>query len=229
MAVTRTSVATQVSDALRARLAAAEDGWQHGDRIPPEAELSAQFGVGRSSVREAIRVLANEGWLEVRQGSGTFVRRGPESHRPLMNRLKRARVIEVFEARHGLEVEASRLAALRRTDDDLELIHRCLARRQDNERRGRQQAFIDADIDFHVAVVAAAHNQVMVDLFDLLAGSLRESLQLLSTHDILSEEAGSAHAELAKAIRAGDPDEAAAAARRQFSTTEAVLRSTTPA
>lgn len=224
MAVTRTSVVTQVSDALRARLAAAEDGWQHDDRIPPENELSAQFGVGRSSIREAVRVLANEGWLEVRQGSGTYVRRGPQAPEPFLTNLNRARVIEVFEARHGLEVEASRLAALRRTDEDLEAIDRCLARRRDNERRGRQQAFVDSDIDFHLAVVAASHNQVVVELFDSLAGALRESLQVLSAHDVLSQEASAAHAELAKAIRAGDPERAAAAARQQFSTTEAVLR-----
>lgn len=224
MTVTRTSVVTQVSDALRARLAAAEEGWQNDDRIPPETELSAQFGVGRSSIREAVRVLANEGWLEVRQGSGTFVRRGPQTQGPLLSNLTRARVIEVFEARHGLEVEAARLAALRQTDDDLEAIDRCLARRRDNERRDRRQAFLDADIDFHLAVVAASHNQVIVQLFDSLAGALRESLQVLSAHDVLSQEASAAHAELARAIRAGDPERAATAARQQFSTTEAVLR-----
>lgn len=227
MAVTRTSVVDQVSDALRARLAAAEDGWRHGDRIPPEAVLSAQFGVGRSSIREAVRALANEGWLEARQGSGTFVRRGPQSRRALPDQLKRARIIEVFEARHGLEVEAARLAAMRRTDEDLAQIDRCLARRRDNERRGRKQAFIAADIDFHLAVVAAAHNQVIAELFDSLAEALRDSLRVLSAHDVLSEEASAAHADLARAIRAGDPQRAVAAAREQFSTTQGVLERAT--
>ena len=220
----RTSLVMQVAEALRARLASAEDGWRMGDKVPPEHRLSLELGVGRSTIREAVRVLANEGWLEPRQGAGTFVRRNVESSPGLLSQLRRARIIEVLEARQGVEVHAARLAARRRTDDDLARMDETLQRRMDNERRGRVRAFVDADIDFHNAVVRAAHNEVLAGLFDSFAGVLRESMIDLSTHHLGREEAGASHVALADAIRRRDEDGAAEAARLQFGPTEESLR-----
>lgn len=224
MNIQRTSLVTQLSDALRARLSSGEEGWTVGNRIPPEHRLADELGVGRSSIREAVRVLANEGWLETRQGAGTFVRRNAVAPGTLLTHLRRAQIAEVFEARHGLEVEAARLAARRRTTADLAQIDACLRRRLDNGASPRNHTFVDADIDFHIAIVEASHNAVLVNLFDSFVDVLKDSLLELTDHDLVSDEAAAAHIALADAVRAGDPEAAGAAARAQFEPTERSLR-----
>lgn len=224
----RSSLVTQVVDAWRARLSSGEAGWQVGNKLPAEYRLAEDLGVGRSTVREAVRVLANEGWLESRQGSGTFIRRNAEAPAGLLSRLRVARIAEVFEARHGFEAEAARLAALRRTEHDLTHIERCLARRSDSMSRGRTLAFVDADVDFHTAVVRASHNSVLIDLFASFTEVLTEALIDLHSNNLTSDESTRAHHLLAAAIREGDPVAAQAAARAQFHDTPDGLDSGAP-
>lgn len=90
-----------------------------GAKLPAEPQLMEELGVGRSTVREAIRMLAHNGILEVRQGDGTFVRTLPSAGEPLPRRLQRAKVREVHEVRLALELEVVRLAAKRRGKRDL--------------------------------------------------------------------------------------------------------------
>lgn len=222
--VRRTSLASQVSDALRARLIAGEEGWRVGEKIPPEHQLSQELGVGRSTIREAVRVLANEDWLETRQGTGTFVLRSAAMPSGLLSRLRRAEMIEVFEARHGLEVEAARLAARRRTPEDLAAIEAALDRRLHTDPADSGRAFVESDIAFHAAVVAACHNSVMIELFGSFATVLAESLLDLTAHHFVSDEATAAHVDLVEAIRAGDAAGAARAAAAQFLSAETSLR-----
>ncbi|NKZ73516.1 GntR family transcriptional regulator [Rhodococcus hoagii] len=100
-----------------------------GERIPTEAELVEQLGVGRGTVREAVRALTYSGILEVRRGYGTFVRSDTETSDALQRRLLQSDHHEVFEVRRALEVEAALLAAQRRTEEDLEAIENALERR----------------------------------------------------------------------------------------------------
>lgn len=96
-----------------------DDGtWPLGQRLPPEPELAEIIGISRNTVREAVRVLTFSGVLEVRQGDGTYVRACAD---PLstMQALARSSVEQALEARGMIEIEASRLAALRRTEADL--------------------------------------------------------------------------------------------------------------
>ena len=89
--------------------------WAVGARLPAETELAQRLEVGRSTVREAVRALVHAGLLETRQGSGTYVRSvTPEAG--WEPRLRRAAVLDAYEVRQALEVQAARLAASRRTD-----------------------------------------------------------------------------------------------------------------
>src|SRR5262245_28791516 len=92
--------------------------WPVGTKLPGETTLAAQLGVGRSTVREAIRALAGAGLLQARQGAGVFVI-ATEPEEDLQTRLRRASVGDVYEIRMMIEVRAAELAAARRTDDDL--------------------------------------------------------------------------------------------------------------
>ena len=121
--VARQSLVEQAADELARLLAAGH--WPIGTRLPGELELGRLLGVGRSTVREAVRSLAAVGMVEARQGAGTFVA-SASPLTPLDRRLRRAGVAEVYEVRMALELEAARLAAARRTDADLAALRAAL-------------------------------------------------------------------------------------------------------
>jgi DNA-binding FadR family transcriptional regulator len=199
--------------------------WQVGARLPAEPELADQLGVGRSTLREAVRALVHAGMLETRQGSGTYVRSmtAESGWEPL---LRRAAVLEVYEVREALEVQAARLAAERRTDSDVTALRTRLAARDNAHELARDGRFVEADLAFHRTVIAAAHNQLLTDMFDSFASVLREALvAIVSDRDLDDVDVAPTHARLVAAIEAGDPRAAEQATREHISPTAAVLRS----
>jgi DNA-binding FadR family transcriptional regulator len=136
-----------------------------GVRLPPEAQLMEQLGVGRSTLREAVRALAHTGFLEVRQGDGTYVRNNRHRDETIEQRLARAEMLEVYEVRHILELGIARLAAKNRTDDDLARMRECLTVRDVADRNCDRRAFLDADLRFHQAVADATKNAVLAELY----------------------------------------------------------------
>jgi len=96
--------------------------WPVGTRIPPEPALVDLLGVGRNTVREAVQSLVHAGLLERRQGSGTYVLSRSELAVTMGRQIADARQRDVVEVRRALEVEAARLAALRRTPDEVRVV-----------------------------------------------------------------------------------------------------------
>ena len=206
--VRRESLADQAAELLMDRILSGE--WELGEKLPGETTLAPQLGVGRSTVREAIRQLAGRGVLTSRQGAGVFVTalEAPEDWDAV---LLRAGIVSVLEARVAIEVEAAALAAERRTPADLRAIRRALARRA--ESRSDIERHVDVDTEFHRAVVAAAHNPVLVEMFDSFTPRVRAAMidMLRLRADFGSDADHLAHVELADAIAARD---VATAARR---------------
>jgi DNA-binding FadR family transcriptional regulator len=208
--------------------------WRVGDRLPAETELADRLGVGRSTVREAVRALVHAGMLETRQGSGTFVL----SLSPGTGwepRLRRAAVLEVYEVREALEVQAARLAAQRRTDADIAALRDSLATRdqslavlgQAGEAVGNER-FVQADLAFHRTVVAAAHNQLLAEMFDSFASVLREALVAVVTdRDLGDVSVAPTHGRLVAAIEAGDGEAAEQATRDHIGPSATILRAQT--
>src|SRR5258708_29346800 len=114
----RHNPADAVARKLQQQLSMGE--YQAGQKLPSEPELMEQFGVGRSTIREAIRILANTGSLSVRQGSGTFVEIQNGIAEPLSQRLRRAGAGDLDGVRQLLEMEAAEKAALHRTEKEIE-------------------------------------------------------------------------------------------------------------
>ncbi len=204
--VTRRPLADQAAELLLERIRAGE--WTLGEKLPGETTLAPQLGVGRSTVREAIRQLAGRGVLATRQGAGVFVTAldVPEDWDTVV---RRADIAAVIEARIGIETEAAGLAAVRRTPADLRAIRRALAARA--ERRSEVEALVDSDTGFHRTVVAAAHNSLLLELFDGFTPRLRQAmidmLRIRKPHD--GDADHRAHVDLVEAI--ADGDQAAAA------------------
>jgi GntR family transcriptional regulator, transcriptional repressor for pyruvate dehydrogenase complex len=199
--------------------------WPVGARLPAETELAQGLEVGRSTVREAVRALVHAGLLETRQGSGTYVRSvTPEAG--WEPRLRRAAVLDAYEVREALEVQAARLAASRRTEADIAALRASLAERERARAGGKDARFIELDLAFHRAVVAAAHNPLLAEMFDSFVAVLREALLAVVTDSGLGDVgADAAHARLAKAIEAGDASAAERATHDHLDPTAAAVRS----
>lgn len=202
----RSSLVQQVIDQIDAQVTAGV--WKVGERIPTEPQLAQQLGVGRNTVREAVRALTHAGVLHCRQGAGTFVLAANELSAAMARRLAAARIRDIVEVRRGLEVEAARLAAERRTARDLDAIDAALAAREQAWSAGRMEEFVEADATLHERIAAAAHNPLLGELYADFGRHLRVGVQE-AVGDRMSADRYVDHGALCAAIRDGDPRTAA--------------------
>lgn len=169
--VRRESLADQAAELLLTRIRDGE--WEVGGKLPGETTLAPQLGVGRSTAREAIRILAGRGILATRQGAGVFLITTDASE-GWATALRRADIVAVIEARTAIEVEAAALAAERHTSEDLKALGDAL-----NE-RGRHRAelseHVETDMAFHRSIVIAAHSPILLELFDGFASRSRQAM-----------------------------------------------------
>ncbi len=162
----RVSLARQVLTAMESMIRSGK--WKVGDRIPAEAELARAFSVSHNTIREALQSLIHMGMLEARPGDGTYVMASDRFAVAVSNRLKESELPQILEARLALEKEIARLAAVKRTDEDLKELENALEAcrkmdgnkyidikmRQENNRlvicfRNSFNGFIQKDIRFN--------------------------------------------------------------------------------
>lgn len=207
--LTKTNLADTAIEAIRGEIFSKR--WAVGEKLPNEATLSETLSVSRGTIREAVRVLASQGLLETRQGSGTYVLSTTDAALPL-TMARRAGLRDLFEARCALDVEAARLAAVRQTPATLATLRTLLAQRGNFE-GGDKAAFIKRDLAFHQAVITASGNRAMVEIYDFFSASIAETIEATLGADI-PEPDMQAHADIIEAIATGDPEQADAAVRR---------------
>jgi GntR family transcriptional regulator, transcriptional repressor for pyruvate dehydrogenase complex len=145
-----------------------------GDRLPSERALAESLGVGRGVVREALKSLGLLGLIEVRLGDGTYL---SNPNGELLTRviewgllLGERRVTDLVEARAIVEVDTARLAALRRSNDDVNDLQVLMARMKNAT---SAKAYVDADIDFHLRIAKASGNSVLADMVSSIQSLLR--------------------------------------------------------
>ena len=148
-----------------------------GDKLPPERDLAQQFGVSRTAVREAVKALREKGFVEAYPGRGTFIMEA-NSHpiRLSLDRMVKAGQGEgsryLTEVRETMEPEIAAMAAERADAEDVAALRECVAV-MDGAKRD-PDAFIEADLDFHLALAEAAANPIILSLIDSIVGLLRE-------------------------------------------------------
>ncbi|MFK0332373.1 FadR/GntR family transcriptional regulator [Rhizobium sp. NPDC090275] len=206
--LSKTNLAETATEAIRAEILSKR--WAVGDKLPNEAALSATLSVSRGTVREAVRVLVSQGLLETRQGSGTYVLSTTDTALPL-TMARRAGLRDLFEARCALDVEAARLAALRHTPQTITTLRKLLVSRGNFE-GGDKIAFIERDLAFHKAMIAASQNRAMIEIYDFFSASIAETIEATLGEDI-PEPDMQAHAAIIDAIATGDAEKADAAVR----------------
>ena len=179
--------------------------WAVGTRIPTELDLATMLGVGRNTVREAVQSLVHSGLLKRRQGSGTYVLANSELTVALGRQIAHVHQKHILEVRRSLEVEAARLAASRRTQTDIATIEALNATRGATFAEGDIEAMVVADLSLHRAIVAAAKNPLLLELYENLIDAIGESIRA----NVETGHPDHTHDALVQAIVAGDHDTAA--------------------
>jgi GntR family transcriptional repressor for pyruvate dehydrogenase complex len=196
-----------------------------GDRLPAERELAERFGVGRGSVREALRELEILGLVEARHGAGTYVRAvdSRELMAPFRSvvALSSAAVDDVVEFRRLFEPQVAALAATNADDEGRALLQSAL-RRYDSA-LGAGHA-VDADVDFHEAVARCTGNPLVVAVHHALAELFAEfRTHLIETSYERDQEVARGHQVVFGAIVAGDAEAARDAMLRHLDQVESSI------
>jgi GntR family transcriptional repressor for pyruvate dehydrogenase complex len=161
---------------------------QPGDRLQSEKELSIYFGVSKTAVREALSALQTAGLIEVKHGSGIFVRSVNEKlTNPLTMKLlaNRENMLQMIELRKGLEPEGAYLAATRADRTDISRLKACLLTMA--ETIERNDNLFASDLAFHRALIKATHNPAYCNVHDTIAVVFNEGMQSSQESMYLSE------------------------------------------
>jgi GntR family transcriptional repressor for pyruvate dehydrogenase complex len=183
-----------------------------GDKLPPERELTKMFGVGRSTLREAISALVLVGYLEVIQGRGTFLRKDFQpanlSAMELSDIQTAASIIDLVEVREILECNAVKLAARRATPDDIRRIIDALEKMK--ETVDDYKRFSEYDFNFHIALARATGNNMILEMMKLIVNKVHEQYDRFNPKTLFQPDKAVFTAEqIVTAITKGEAEQAA--------------------
>jgi GntR family transcriptional regulator, transcriptional repressor for pyruvate dehydrogenase complex len=199
-----------LANELRERILSGE--YPEGTPLPPERELVVQTRMSRTTVREALRILEVQGLIRIRAGraGGAFVQQPGEenvaSSLDLLIRGRRLRLASVHETREAIEPSCARLAALHRTTGDL---RRLEATNDAIANSGDLDDFLKANVDWHIAVATASHNEILTGIMMALSRAIYTAT---NTEGFITDEVRDitvrAHRSVTRAIKDKDPDAA---------------------
>ncbi|WP_428232461.1 FadR/GntR family transcriptional regulator [Flavobacterium sp.] len=204
--INKKSLAEEVASKLQEQISLGH--YKINEKLPIEAELMKSFGVGRSSIREAMKLLANSGLLRIQQGVGTFVQEVNSTREPMDQRLKRASLQDLDEVRQLVELKIAEKAAINRTDDDIIAMKQHLAERMKTAKQGLLEECVEADIQFHIAIAEASKNEILADLYKSISKHLKKEFLTLYPDTKIFEETYTIHEQLLNGIIDQDPKKA---------------------
>jgi GntR family transcriptional repressor for pyruvate dehydrogenase complex len=179
-----------------------------GDQLPSEREMAEQFSVSRTAVREAVKSLYEKGLVEIQTGRGTFIT--SDVDRTLRNTLGWVirtgpgdRLADLTQVREILEPEIAAIAAVGATPDDILGMESPVATM--DKALDDADKFIDADMEFHMALARATHNQLIPTLLDPIVGLLREQRLRIFWMSGGAERGQFHHKRILEAVRHKDP------------------------
>ncbi len=188
-----------------------------GDRLPSQHELARRLGVSRPVLREALQGLASLGMLEIRPGSGVYVRDPGTSVEAdgLIEIATHEMALEVLEARMVVEVAMAGFAATRATDDDFRRMDAVLARLK--RACARKQPTAKAMADFHRVLARASHNSTLFRMNQMLSkANIAQGERVERALPVTTAGQYESHLRLRDAVASGDPDVARLEMRRHL-------------
>lgn len=204
--ISKKSLADEVASRLEQQISLGT--YKPNEKLPVEPELMKMFGVGRSTIREAVKNLTNSGLLRVQQGVGTFVEQVNDNREPLGQRFKRASFEDLDEVRQLLEMKIAEKAALNRSEKDIDTIQHYLSIRKTAAKDGLVEECIETDIQFHVAIAEASKNPILADIYKSTAVHLKKGFLQLYKDTQAFTQTQRLHEQLLESIVAGDAKKA---------------------
>jgi GntR family transcriptional repressor for pyruvate dehydrogenase complex len=226
--VPRTTLTADISRTLVSHLMRGQ--WGEGEKIPPERNLCLRLGVARASLREALKALEIMGLLETRIGDGTYVcSRSQFFAKPLLWAIaggSDAQARELVEARMLIEVELAGLAAERATPEAVDALEQQLARMA--EALDDAEKFVQADVDFHLLLGAAASNSILMNALHLIRNLLQQWILTAASSTGTPAKAYAQHRRILRAIKAHDGTAARKAMRKHLRAMAELLPTSQP-
>lgn len=202
-----------------------------GDKLPSTKELSEQFGVGRSTTREALSALKAMGLIDIRQGGNCTVKSPPLQAQALLPDLQvllnhKESILELLEVRKSLEVSGVAIAALKRDEQDLFDLKQILA--EMSQHMGNEDIGERTDMNFHAVLARSTHNSIMVKLFETISSQLevviRETRRVeIYSNQAVSEQFYKEHQAIFEAIQNQEPELAQARMKEHLLHVESIL------
>lgn len=198
-------------DKIRALIASG--AYSPGDRIPTEKELAERFGIGRSSIREAIKIFNYLGVLDSRAALGTFVRERSNISAEALSWslfLGDDELEELIDLRGGIELWSllTLVAAIKREDgaalETVATLARIVAEMESSAREGRRDDLIEADFQFHYAIVRSSNNELFASLYETLRSFLYGEIKRSQDDYDDPFQICAEHGELLRAFEGGD-------------------------
>jgi len=183
-----------------------------GDKLPTEQAMCAKLGISRATLREVYRRLQSQGYVELENGRGAFVRSksiDPVQQATNWFRLHDAQMREYLEVRMSLDPLAARLAAMKRTEEDIAVLNQIQKEFEDCQKNhdSAQMAILDAR--FHEKIVNITHNELLIALVRLVNYYFEKLRQTSFGIEEHASHAIEPHKRILEAIAAGDADKAA--------------------
>lgn len=175
MQIQRKTLAQEVAERLLDGIS--KDEYTIGEKLPIESELMKIYGVGRSSIREAIKILSIKGILNVQQGVGTFVV-AKNAQESLESQMNKAEIQEVQEVRSLLDSKIAANAAINRTEEDLKTIKKYLDLRTQFAEENLATECYQADINFHLAIAEACGNKLLREIYKVATKHILSSFEI---------------------------------------------------
>ncbi|MEI6667195.1 MAG: FadR/GntR family transcriptional regulator [Acidobacteriota bacterium] len=192
---------------------------KNGDQLPPERDLAHQFGVSRTAVREAVKALCEKGLAEALPGRGTFIVDGTskvirQSLDFMINVGQPEGAAMLTDVREIIEPEIAARAAARVDEKQLAAMRDAVAAM--DAMPADPDAYIEADLDFHLALAEAAQNPLVLTLIDSIVGLLREQRTRIFDSEDGPARGQFHHRRILHAVETGNPDEARQAMREHL-------------
>lgn len=228
----------KASDLLAARVREQilSGAFSEGRPLPNERDLAVETGLGRGTIREAFRILENQGLITIRTGrnGGAVVRRpgrsSVEESIDTFIRGQQLRLEALLEARAAVEPAAARYAAIHRTDDDLDRLQ-AIQRELEKAVAGRDlPRYLRANVDWHLAVVQASHNELLIAFMTAIGEAVHAATEVDNFNsDEVRRATLHAHHRIIEAIVARDAEAAGRRMARHVDAYVALIGEKAPA
>ncbi len=189
------NLSQRTADVLR-QMIVHKQTYQVGQKLPNENDLSAQLGISRTTLREAIRILVSEGLLYVERGNGTFVssQMDVKTDPQLDIHAKKITLRDLYEARMIIEPEAAVLACKRATQEDIDYILKVGKEVQEWILKDPTSSErIEVEAEFHSSIVRACHNDFLAQFTPIIKETIEKTFDLHLNLDVIAEDAYKEH------------------------------------